>query len=190
MGDLCKGFGASMPGDRRAAPPLPLPRSSQVGVGLSDYHPRSSQIGVDLSYATRVWRRFGSFPLCSAACPERALRVERVTSVVKGLSFGWGGIVSGLKTHRQRVAVWLTASYQLLAAKFSKIVNRPHPWRLLHPTAILRNNHARTCTPSPVMSFATHCLNPGHVRVAQIHVQQSMSWFYVRCPTRNSSQST
>src|SRR5579859_1158926 len=77
---------------------------------------------------------------------------------------------------RPELQIWLTASCQLLAAKFSKsVVLAPHPWGLLHPTAILRYTHARTCTPSQVMSFATHCLNPGHVRVAEIHVHRSMS---------------
>jgi hypothetical protein len=36
-------------GDHSIFRPSPLPQSSQVGVGLSDYHPKSSQIGVGLS---------------------------------------------------------------------------------------------------------------------------------------------
>jgi hypothetical protein len=36
-------------GDRRALRALPLPRSSQIGVDLSDTHPKPSQIGAGFS---------------------------------------------------------------------------------------------------------------------------------------------
>jgi hypothetical protein len=43
--------------------PLPPPRSSQIGVRLSDVHPKASQIGVDLTHSgidrRRLEARFG-----------------------------------------------------------------------------------------------------------------------------------
>src|SRR6266853_6370099 len=68
---------------------------------------------------------------------------------------------------------WLIASCQLLAAKFSKIFTVHTPWGcfiLPRFFVILTRelvHHHRS------LSFATHCLNPGHVRVVEMHVQRS-----------------
>src|SRR5258708_6218801 len=64
---------------------------------------------------------------------------------------------------------WLIASCQLLAAKFSKIVTVHTPWGcfiLPRFFVILTRelvHHHRS------LSFATHCLNPGHVRMVESH---------------------
>ena len=85
------------------------------------------------------------------------------------------------KPNRQRVArrkplrlllIFLAKSQEPIAkSRIVKYRDRSHPWGLLHPTAVLHNIHARTCTPSADMSFATHCLNPGHVRVSNDQCQ-------------------
>jgi hypothetical protein len=79
------------------------------------------------------------------------------------------GALSAVEGERSRQPNGPIAKCQLLFAFFKEHRATQHPEVLLHPSANLRNTHARTCTPSRVMSFATYCLTPVHVRVAEIH---------------------